>query len=83
MHPEKHPADWDTTPLLVSRILAAPRRLRHDTTSLVQANGVAIYHLDEPSAGVTGGEYMVSTSIRGSPAEVLSVLMQVRAYYFI
>ncbi|KAG1665198.1 hypothetical protein FOA52_002599 [Chlamydomonas sp. UWO 241] len=41
-----------------------------------QANGVAIYHLDEPSAGGPGGEYMVSASIRGSPAEVLSVLMQ-------
>jgi len=43
-----------------------------------QANGVAIYHLDEPGAcvGSTEGEFMVSASIRGSPAEVLRVLMQ-------
>ncbi|GAX78760.1 hypothetical protein CEUSTIGMA_g6197.t1 [Chlamydomonas eustigma] len=54
-----------------------------------QTNGVAVYHLAEsaplstsPFSSMTsdncglGGEYMVSASIRGSPTEVLDVLLE-------
>lgn len=45
-----------------------------------QTNGVAIYHLEDPDAKtnlseVIGGEFMVAASVRGSPAEVLDVLL--------
>ena len=42
-----------------------------------QTNGVAVYYLDEPSSSPNGmgGEYMVSAAVRGSPGDVLDVLI--------
>ncbi len=41
-----------------------------------QTNGVAVYYLDGPSSSHgLGGEYMVSATVRGSPADVLDVLI--------
>lgn len=42
-----------------------------------QVNGVAIYHLEDPASSIPGlgGEFMVSTTIRGPPSAVLGSLM--------
>ncbi|KAG1680323.1 hypothetical protein FOA52_015413 [Chlamydomonas sp. UWO 241] len=62
---------------------AASRDTKHRWSSVSaravpykQTNGVAIYHLDDPDKGGWGGEFMVTASIRGSPSDVLSVLMR-------
>lgn len=40
------------------------------------SNGVAIYYHDNPDdADCAGGEYMVSSVVRGTPADCLKVLM--------
>mmetsp|Transcript_6312 Transcript_6312/g.13904 ORF Transcript_6312/g.13904 Transcript_6312/m.13904 type:complete len:915 (+) Transcript_6312:68-2812(+) len=46
-----------------------------------QTNGVAIYHQDDPeSCFGLGGEYLVSSVVRGSPQDVLDVLMHTSSH---
>lgn len=55
------------------------RQLGDRWVPVKQTNGIAIYHLDPDGAEVDsgmGGEFMVSASIRGAPADVLDVLME-------
>ena len=74
------------TLILLHRATASVRQARRRARQLgdrwvpvKQTNGIAIYHLDPDGAEVgsgMGGEFMVSASIRGAPADVLDVLME-------
>ena len=61
--------------------LGPPQPISYDRwVPYKQTNGVAIYHLEDPEAkkhlsSEVGGEFMVAASVRGTPAEVLDVLL--------